>query len=226
MVKSKVIFEDEEQVEIKYPCFELKDIVEYYFEICTPNNSITPFSLVALPNANILVSIYISDSSQTFKVHREHGIIDTSGDKISGSLTEAITVIHAPGTHEFSIKFKPGVLYSCLSKDISTLVDNHLSLQKYALQLGKEDFTDMIKDGLIHSTDDSYSHAFGGDDPLVHSVSFGSYRIGVHYLLVYLRRAWSFHSTYYCRRDDASQRRGQIHKRDLCGATTIQTYDS
>ncbi len=30
MVKSKVIFEDEEQVEIKYPCFELKDIVEYY----------------------------------------------------------------------------------------------------------------------------------------------------------------------------------------------------
>ena len=55
MVKSKVIFEDEEQVEIKYPCFELKDIVEYYFEICTPNNSITPFSLVALPNANILV---------------------------------------------------------------------------------------------------------------------------------------------------------------------------
>ena len=134
MVKSKVIFEDEEQVEIKYPCFELKDIVEYYFEICTPNNSITPFSLVALPNANILVSIYISDSSQTFKVHREHGIIDTSGDKISGSLTEAITVIHAPGTHEFSIKFKPGVLYSCLSKDISTLVDNHLSMQKYLNQ--------------------------------------------------------------------------------------------
>ena len=134
MVKSKVIFEDEEQVEIKYPCFELKDIVDYYFEICTPNNSITPFSLVALPNANILVSIYISDSSQTFKVHRKHGIIDTSGDKISGSLTKAITVIHAPGTHEFSIKFKPGVLYSCLSKDISTLVDNHLSLQKYLNQ--------------------------------------------------------------------------------------------
>ena len=111
MVKGKVIFEDEEK---------LKDVVEYYFEICTPNNSINPFSLVALPNANTLVSIYLSDSSQTFKVHREHGIIDTSGDKISGSLTEAITVIHAPGTHEFSIKFKPGVLYSCLSKDIST----------------------------------------------------------------------------------------------------------
>jgi hypothetical protein len=103
MVKGKVIFEDEEKVEIKYPCFELKDVVEYYFEICTPNNSINPFSLVALPNANTLVSIYLSDSSQTFKVHREHGIIDTSGDKISGSLTEAITVIHAPGTHEFSI---------------------------------------------------------------------------------------------------------------------------
>ena len=28
----------------------------------------------------------------------------------------------------------------------------------------------------------------------MHSVSFGSCRIGVHYLLVYLRRAWSFHS--------------------------------
>ena len=30
----------------------------------------------------------------------------------------------------------------------------------YALLLGKEDFTDMIKDGLINSTDDSYSRAF------------------------------------------------------------------
>ena len=27
MVKGKVIFEDEEKIEIKYPCFELKDIV-------------------------------------------------------------------------------------------------------------------------------------------------------------------------------------------------------
>ena len=35
MVKGKVIFEDEEKIKIKYPCFELKDIVEYYFEIHT-----------------------------------------------------------------------------------------------------------------------------------------------------------------------------------------------
>ena len=49
MVKSKVIFEDEEQVEIKYPCFELKDIVEYYFEICTPNNSIRGRNLNSVP---------------------------------------------------------------------------------------------------------------------------------------------------------------------------------
>ena len=52
----------------------------------------------------------------------------------------------------------------------------------------------------------------GGDDPLVHSVSFGSYRIGVHYLLVYLRRAWSFHYTYYCRRDDARKEGGKFTK--------------
>ena len=32
MVKGKVIFEDEEKVEIKYPCFELKDVVEYIFQ--------------------------------------------------------------------------------------------------------------------------------------------------------------------------------------------------
>lgn len=134
MVKGKVIFEDEEKVEIKYPCFELRDVVEYYFEIRTPDNSISPFSLVALPNANIIVSVYLSDKSQTFKIHREFGISDTSGDKISGSLTEAISVIHAPGTHEFSVKFKPGVLYSCLSKDVSTLVDNVLPLQGYLSQ--------------------------------------------------------------------------------------------
>lgn len=141
MIKGKVIFEDEEQIEIKYPCFELKDVVEYYFEICTPNNSITPFSLVALPSANMLVSIYISESSQTFKVHREHGIIDTSGDKVSGSLTEAITVIYASGIHEFSIKFKPGVLYSYFNDDIQILVDNHLPLQKYV----KQEIIDQLK---------------------------------------------------------------------------------
>ena len=118
MVKGKVIFEDEEKIEIKYPCFELKDIVEYYFEIKTPDNSINP----------------LSDKSQTFKVHRGQGMSDTSGDKISGSLTDAIAVIHAPGTHEFSIKFNPGVLYSCLSEDIPTLVDNSLPLQKYLNQ--------------------------------------------------------------------------------------------
>lgn len=134
MVKGKVIFEDEEKIEIKYPCFELKDIVEYYFEIKTPDNSINPFSLIALPNANIIVSVYLSDKSQTFKVHRGQGMSDTSGDKISGSLTDAIAVIHAPGTHEFSIKFNPGVLYSCLSEDIPTLVDNSLPLQKYLNQ--------------------------------------------------------------------------------------------
>ena len=134
MVKGKVIFEDEEKIEIKYPCFELKDIVEYYFEIKTPDNSINPFSLIALPNANIIVSVYLSDKSQTFKVHRGQGMSDTSGDKISGSLTDAIAVIHAPGTNEFSIKFKPGVLYSCLSEDIPTLVDNSLPLQKYLNQ--------------------------------------------------------------------------------------------
>jgi len=134
MVKGKVIFEDEGKVEIKYPCFELKDIVEYYFEIYTPDNSINPFSFIALPNANISTSIYLSDKSQTFKVHQKYGISDTTGDKISGSLTEAITVVHAPGTHEFSIKFKPGVLYSSLSEDILSLVNNHMSLQKFLKQ--------------------------------------------------------------------------------------------
>jgi hypothetical protein len=33
-----------------------------------------------LPNVNIVVSIYLSVKSQTFKVHREHGISDTTGD--------------------------------------------------------------------------------------------------------------------------------------------------
>ena len=159
MVKGKVIFEDEEKIEIKYPCFELKDIVEYYFEIKTPDNSINPFSLIALPNANIIVSVYLSDKSQTFKVHRGQGMSDTSGDKISGSLTDAIAVIHAPGTHEFSIKFKPGVLYSCLSEDIPTLVDNSLPLQKYLNQ--KPVYVNSVNMGrkgvMIVESEESYS---------------------------------------------------------------------
>ena len=159
MVKGKVIFEDEEKIEIKYPCFELKDIVEYYFEIKTPDNSINPFSLIALPNANIIVSVYLSDKSQTFKVHRGQGRSDTSGDKISGSLTDAIAVIHAPGTHEFSIKFKPGVLYSCLSEDIPTLVDNSLPLQKYLNQ--KPVYVNSVNMGrkgvMIVESEESYS---------------------------------------------------------------------
>ncbi len=133
MIKGRVIFEDEgeKKMEIKYPCYELKDIVEYFFEVRIPNNSITPFSIIALPNINIVVSIYLSDKSQTFKVHREHGISDTTGDKICGSLTEAITVMQAPGTHEFAIKFKPGVMHSCLNEKIQILVDNHLLLYEF-----------------------------------------------------------------------------------------------
>jgi len=143
MIKGRVIFEDEgeKKIKIKYPCYELKDIVEYFFEIRIPDNSITPFSIIALPNANIVVSIYLSAKSQTFKVHREHGISDTTGDKICGSLTEAITVLQAPGTHEFAIKFKPGVLHSCLSEDIPVLVDNHLMLSKYL----KQEIVDELK---------------------------------------------------------------------------------
>lgn len=133
MVKGRVIFEDEgsEKVVLKYPCFELKDIVEYYFEIKIPGNSIKPFSIVALPNVNIVASIHLTRKSQSFKVHREQGIFDTSGDKLCGSLTEAITVIYAPGTHEFAIKFKPGVLHSCLSSNIAKLIDSHIPLSEY-----------------------------------------------------------------------------------------------
>lgn len=133
MIKGRVIFEDEgeKKIKIKYPCYELKDIVEYFFEVRIPSNSTTPFSIIALPNVNIVVSIYLSDKSQTFKFHREYGISDTTGDKICGSLTEAITVMQAPGTHEFAIKFKPGVMHSCLYEKIQILVDNHLPLSEF-----------------------------------------------------------------------------------------------
>ena len=128
MLISKVIYEDEvnDHVRIKYPCFELRDIVEYYFEITTENNLITPFSIVALPNVNIVASVNLTDKSQTLKVDRKLGIKDTTGDKLCGSLTDAITIIHAPGTHEFAIKFKPGVLYLFLKDDIPCLLDNNL----------------------------------------------------------------------------------------------------
>lgn len=63
MLISKVIYEDEvnDHVRIKYPGFELRDIVEYYFEITTESNLITPFSIVALPNVNIVASVNLTD---------------------------------------------------------------------------------------------------------------------------------------------------------------------
>lgn len=136
IAEGKVLFEnkDEEKTEIIYPCSELKNIVEYYFEIHTPNNTSKPFSIIGLPNVNILFSIYLSDKSQTFKIEREKGITETSCDKICGSLTEAITVVHAPGTHEFGIQFRPGALYPIISKDVKKLLNNHLPIQKYVDQ--------------------------------------------------------------------------------------------
>lgn len=136
IAEGRVVFENEneEKTEIIYPCLELKNIVEYYFEIHTPSNVSKPFSIIGLPNVNILFSIYLSEESQTFKIEREKGISETSCDKICGSLTEAITVIHAPGTHEFGIQFKPGALYPIISKDVKILVDNYLPLQKYVDQ--------------------------------------------------------------------------------------------
>ena len=133
MLISKVIYEDEvnDHVRIKYPCFELRDIVEYYFEITTESNLITPFSIVALPNVNIVASVNLTDKSQTLKVDRKLGIKDTTGDKLCGSFTDAITIIHAPGTHEFAIKFKPGVLYLFLKDDIPCLLDSYKPLSNY-----------------------------------------------------------------------------------------------
>lgn len=46
MVKGKVVFEDEEKIEIKYPCFELKDIIEYYFKILLSVYSISEVILL------------------------------------------------------------------------------------------------------------------------------------------------------------------------------------
>ena len=133
MLKSKVIYESEinEHVKVIYPCFELRNIVEYFFEIKTENNLITPFSIIALPNMNIVASVNLTDKSQTLKVDRKPGIKDTTCDKLCGSLTDAITIIHAPGTHEFAVKFKPGVLYPFLKDDIPYLLDSYKPLNNY-----------------------------------------------------------------------------------------------
>ena len=95
MVKGKVIFEDEEKVEIKYPCFELKDVVEYYFEICTPNNSINPFSLVALPNANTLVSIYLSITSVNIQAYYQE--LKKDSEKIDFIFNDMVYLFLASG---------------------------------------------------------------------------------------------------------------------------------
>lgn len=136
MAEGRVVFEDEkeEKISIQYPCFELKDIVDYYFEIRTPQTAVKPFSIVALPNINMVVSIYLTAQSQIFKIHHKQGASDVSGDKIGGSLTEAITIVHAPGTHEFSIKLKPGVLHAYLAGDLHNLIDNCQPLQQYVNQ--------------------------------------------------------------------------------------------
>ena len=65
---------------------------------------------------NIVASVNLTDKSQTLKVDRKLGIKDTTCDKLCVSLTDAITIIHALGTHEFAVKFKPGVLYSLLKR--------------------------------------------------------------------------------------------------------------
>lgn len=133
MLKSKVIYESEinEHVKVIYPCFELRNIVEYFFEIKTESNLITPFSIIALPNMNIVASVNLTDKSQTLKVDRKLDIKDTTCDKLCGSLTDAITIIHAPGTHEFAVKFKPGVLYPFLKDDIPYLLDSYRPLNNY-----------------------------------------------------------------------------------------------
>ena len=59
--------------------------------------------------------------------------------------------------HEFQFSLPYSTKYSGTFLVITGVIHT-----VYALLLGKEDFTDMIKDGLINSTDDSYSHAFGG----------------------------------------------------------------
>ena len=56
----------------------------------------------------------------------------------------------------------------------------------YALLLGKEDFTDMIKDGLINSTDGQLQPCFR---PLVFSMWDYTYSLGANTPILYQKRA-------------------------------------
>lgn len=135
MLEEKIIFENEaaDKVSISYPSGKLIEFVDYFCEIKVPAESDMPFSIIALPCLTMLITIRLSDNCKIYKSFKKdrNSISDMSEDKVCGILTEPLIASYIPGTHEFTIKFKPGAFRHIFSSGVSNLINSYLPADEY-----------------------------------------------------------------------------------------------
>ena len=129
METGRVVFEQERPayLQLHYPSAGLADVVAYYFELDLSTH-FRPFSIVALPSLNTLITIPLTATGKKYYSHFNQREQQLKGPKILGSLSHALTCTYALGAKEFSVKFKPGVLQQLLQLDVRQLMNNHVNL--------------------------------------------------------------------------------------------------
>jgi AraC-like DNA-binding protein len=129
METGRVVFEQARPayLQLYCPSADLADVVEYYFELDLTTH-LRPFSIVALPSLNTLITVPLTATAKKYYSHFNQTEQELNGPKILGSISHALTCTYASGAKEFAVKFKPGFLQQLLQLDVDQLMNSHLSL--------------------------------------------------------------------------------------------------
>lgn len=132
METGRVVFEQEQPayLQLYYPSAGLTEVVEYYFELDLSSH-LKPFSIVALPSLNTLITVPLTTTDKKYYSHFSQTDQQLRGPKILGNLSHALTCTYALGAKEFSVKFKPGILQQLLQLDVRKLMNNHVNLDEH-----------------------------------------------------------------------------------------------
>ncbi|WP_128547387.1 helix-turn-helix domain-containing protein [Larkinella soli] len=111
-MKSQVIYEDEatRYLKIAYPTAPLRPYVEYFFEVLQPATLSNPLYLTGLPSLNGLLCVVLNDRHWLSFHSSAPTVQSLKGSRFLGPISHLFTSIYPEGTHQFLVKFKPGMM--------------------------------------------------------------------------------------------------------------------
>ncbi|WP_129713990.1 helix-turn-helix domain-containing protein [Pedobacter sp. SYP-B3415] len=133
MVNATVIFETEPGtcVRLAGPDPDLSDLVEYYISIEVPPDAAHPFCLIGLPSLHNLCAIPLTTYDKSVYDHENEQTVIFRDPMFLGILRTAVSCSYPPGSREFSVKFKPGIMPLLFDIAAGELLGNNLFAEAY-----------------------------------------------------------------------------------------------